>query len=147
MTIQPTTQLVLDTNVLLVSIPSRSPYHAIFQAFLAERFTLCVTTDILIKYSEIFSQRANSLVATNALEAIESAVNVNWITRYYPWGLITVDPDDNKFVDCAIAANALFIVTNDHHFNVLSTIPFPSVNTIDIDRFLAILAGDVPPIS
>jgi len=53
--------------------------------------------------------------------------------------LIEVDPDDNKFVDCAIAANALFIVTNDHHFDVLQTIPFPTVSIIRIDDFLALL--------
>ena len=35
-----------------------------------------------------------------------------------------------------IAANARCIVTEDHHFDVLKTIPFPSVNVINIDDFL-----------
>lgn len=50
--------------------------------------------------------------------------------------LIIADPDDNKFVDCAIAANARFIVTEDHHFNVLKDITFPSVAVVSIDDFL-----------
>ena len=33
----------------------------------------------------------------------------------------------NKFVDCAIVANADFIVSEDSHFNVLKSIPFPRV--------------------
>jgi len=84
--ISPETRIVLDTNILLVSIPSRSRYHAVFQAFLEEKFTLCVTTDILAEYAEILGQRANPIVATDALEAIDSATNVAWVTRYYPWG-------------------------------------------------------------
>ena len=33
-------------------------------------------------------------------------------------------------------ANARFIVTEDHHFNVLREIPFPSVDVVGIDEFL-----------
>ena len=80
------TRIVLDTNVFLVSIPSRSQYHAIFRAFLDEKFTLCVTTDILVEYAEILGQRANQLIATDALEAIDSAINVAWIQGIIPGG-------------------------------------------------------------
>ena len=34
------------------------------------------------------------------------------------------------------AANAKYIVTEDHHFNVLKTVVFPVVNVINIDEFL-----------
>lgn len=44
--------------------------------------------------------------------------------------------DDNKFVDCAIAANAQFIVTEDHHYDVLKTIDFPKVNIIKLDEMM-----------
>jgi len=46
-----------------------------------------------------------------------------------------VDPDDNKFVDCAISSNAKFIVTNDKHFNVLKNVDFPKIEVVDIDKF------------
>jgi len=32
---------------------------------------------------------------------------------------ITGDPDDDAFADCAIAENADFIITSDHHFKAL----------------------------
>lgn len=32
--------------------------------------------------------------------------NIELITPYYRFGLIQADADDNKFVDCTIAANA-----------------------------------------
>jgi predicted nucleic acid-binding protein len=49
--------------------------------------------------------------------------------------LIKTDIDDNKFVDCAIAANAHFIVTEDKHFTILEAIPFPKVNIISAEDF------------
>ena len=45
-------KVVLDTNVLLVSISQRSRLHWIFDALLKGRYSLCVTTDILLEYEE-----------------------------------------------------------------------------------------------
>jgi predicted nucleic acid-binding protein len=58
---------------------------------------------------------------------------------YYHLHLITADPDDDKFVDCAFKANAKYIVTQDHHYDVLRNIPFPKIEVVDIDEFLSIL--------
>ncbi|MEA5458763.1 putative toxin-antitoxin system toxin component, PIN family [Arcicella sp. LKC2W] len=132
-------RIVLDTNILLVSVSDRSPYHLIFKSFIEERYEICVTTEILDEYAEILSKYSSQFLATNTLEVIENAANSVLITRYFAFELIKNDPDDNKFVDCAIASNADFIVTNDGHFNVLKEIPFPQVNIISIDDFMEIL--------
>ncbi len=58
------------------------------------------------------------------------------ITPYFKFNLIEADKDDNKFVDCAIAAHAKCIVTNDHHYDVLKTIPFPKVEVINLIDFI-----------
>ena len=70
------------------------------------------------------------------VEAILRANNVFRVDAQFRFGLITADPDDNKFVDCAIVANAECVVTNDAHFEVLRTIAFPKVNVAGIDDFL-----------
>lgn len=62
--------------------------------------------------------------------------NVLHIDPHFRFGLNEADPDDNKFVDCAIAANAKYIVSQDRHFDVLKTIPFPKVDVVTIDEFL-----------
>ncbi len=67
--------------------------------------------------------------------------NVRKINNFYTWNLITVDPDDNKFVDCAISAGAEYIVTNDKHFNVLKDISFPKVEVADMAAFKQVLRG------
>ena len=60
---------------------------------------------------------------------------------HFRFRLIEQDPDDNKFVDCAIVAGADYIVSEDAHFRVLETIPFPKVNVIRLNRFMEELAG------
>ncbi len=59
----------------------------------------------------------------------------------YRFHLIQEDPDDNKFVDCAVIANAKFVVTDDLHFRVLKTYNFPKISVVGIDAFLSIVKG------
>ena len=61
------------------------------------------------------------------------------ITPYYNFNLIEEDKDDNKFVDCAIAAQAKCIVTNDHHYDILKSIPFPKVEVVGLVKFMEML--------
>ena len=58
---------------------------------------------------------------------------------YYNWNAIEADPDDNKFFDVAVAANADYLVTNDAHFNSVKNSAFPSVVIISAEEFLAII--------
>jgi predicted nucleic acid-binding protein len=62
--------------------------------------------------------------------------NVDKTQIYFRWNIIQADPDDNKFVDCAVSARVRFVVTNDNHFKELKTIDFPPVEVIDADEFL-----------
>ena len=61
--------------------------------------------------------------------------NVQIVHPFYKWNLISADPDDNKYCDCAVSGAADYIVTEDSHFNILSTIPYPQVTIIDINSF------------
>ena len=128
--------IVLDTNSLLQCISSRSKYYSVWEGFIAGRYTLCVSTEILEEYEEIISTHMSSTAAKIVIEMILRANNVKRIDAQFRFQLITTDPDDNKFVDCAIKADAKYIVSNDKHFNVLKFIPFPHVEVIDIIRFL-----------
>lgn len=117
----------------------KSAYRWIFDAFLEEKITFCVTTDILIEYEEIVGKHMGEKIANMLLQIIENAPNVELVTNYFKWRLISVDPDDNKFVDCAIASNAEFIVSNDKHFQVLQNIGFPKVSLLRVEEFRKIL--------
>lgn len=132
-------RIVLDTNCLIVSLPSRSPYHKVWEDFVNGKYTLCVSNDILTEYEEIISRKTNSVFANNVIKTILNRQNVEKIDPQYDFRLIEADPDDNKFVNCAICSNANYIVSEDSHFRVLRDIKFPSVNLLTIREFVSIL--------
>jgi putative PIN family toxin of toxin-antitoxin system len=131
-------KVVLDTNVLLVSISTKSKLHWIFKNLLEGNYILCLTTDILAEYAEIIEQQMGILASESALGVLENLPNVEFITNYYKLNLLK-DPEDNKFVDCAISSNADFIVTHDTDFNILKKIEFPKVNIVNNSEFKAVL--------
>ena len=124
-----------------MSIPRMSPYHQILLDFLAGKYLLCVSNEVVLEYEEILTRKVGSLVANNIINAILASSNTIFINPQKRYQLIKSDPDDNKFVDCAISANAKYIVSQDHHYDVIRFNPEFDFTAIDIDAFLAILKG------
>lgn len=62
---------------------------------------------------------------------------------FFKFNLIEADADDNKFVDCAITVNAEYIVSEDAHFRILATFPFPKIKVIGLDEFLYDLSEEI----
>ena len=129
---------MLDTNCLIQIVPRRSRYHAVWQSFVTGMNTLCVSNEIIEEYMEILQRLTDEMTADYIIKTILNSPFVEFVTPYFHFGLITVDVDDNKFVDCAIAANARYLVTNDRHYSVLRTIDFPKVDIISLQDFVAV---------
>lgn len=132
-------RVVLDTNVFLVSVLPKHKYWWIFQALLDGEYDLLVSNEILTEYLEKCVDKYGLDVSEETLDFLLNFPNVSLVTPSYHWQLIHSDPDDNKFVDCAVAGNVDFIVTNDKHFNVLKDIQFPHVEVLNIDEFQQVL--------
>ena len=126
-------RLVLDTNSLIQCVSRRSLYHDLWLSFIDGRNQLCVTTEILNEYVEILQRETTENFASIMLEVILNNPNTLFINIFYKFNLIISDPDDNKFIDCAIAAQAKYIVTEDHHYDVLRDLEFPKVDIIGLD--------------
>ena len=127
-------RLVLDTNSLIQCVSRRSRYHDLWLSFIDGRNQLCVTTEILNEYVEILQRETTENFASIMLEVILNNPNTLFINIFYKFNLITADPDDNKFIDCAIAAQAKYIVTEDHHYDALRDLEFPKVDIIGLDE-------------
>ncbi len=133
-------RIVLDTNCLVPVIVPGSPSNDVWQAFRKGLYTLCVSTEILLEYEEILMYLTNDREFTSlVIEAISNSPNVVKITPHYHFNLITADPDDNKFVDCAITAGAAYIVSNDKHFKELEKYDFPKVDVRTLKEFVDIV--------
>jgi putative PIN family toxin of toxin-antitoxin system len=133
--------VVLDTNVLLVSLPSHSPYRPIFEKLLDGSYTLVLSNEILTEYEEQIAKRYDAQTVKELVELFMILPNVKYVTPYFRWKLIVNDPDDDKFADAAISANVDYLVTNDKHFNILTTIEFPKVTLCKAEEFKTIVLG------
>src|SRR5665213_2904064 len=105
-------KVVLDTNVLVSALSSRSVYHWLITALLNEEFDVYITGDILLEYQEILQRKYSTTTANSFIAALQLLQTVHFTHIYYRWQLLQ-DADDNKFADCAIAANADYLITND----------------------------------
>lgn len=132
-------RLVLDTNCLIQIVSPRSKYHALWESFVCGENTLCISNEIIEEYIEIMQKLMGYSTAEYVIKTILNSRFTQVITPYYNFHLIEADKDDNKFVDCAIAAQAKCIVTNDHHYDVLKSIPFPKVEIVGLVDFMEIL--------
>ena len=128
-------KIVLDTNVLLVSVSSKSPYHWVYKALIDGQYNLYVTDEILNEYEEKIEQHWNSEAAKSVIRTLLELPNVHFKTIYYKLNLIVKDADDNKFVDCSFAAQANAIVTEDKDFNNLKEVEFPKFEVWTIKQF------------
>jgi putative PIN family toxin of toxin-antitoxin system len=135
-------KLVIDTNILVSALSSKSIHHWLIQALLNEQFQLFVTDEILLEYEEVLKSKYSETVAGNFLIALNELPNVHFVHVYFRWDLINDDPDDNKFVDCYVAAGALYLISHDSHFSILKSVAFPKINLLTIDQFSAILAKE-----
>ena len=131
-------RLVLDTNCLIQIVSPRSKYHSLWMSFVRGEYELCVSNEIVDEYLEILQKLTSVEVAEYIMKTINSPFVV-FIDPFYKFDLIQADKDDNKFVDCAIAAQARCIISNDHHYDILSTIPFPHVEVIKLTDFMEIM--------
>ncbi|MBR5395498.1 MAG: putative toxin-antitoxin system toxin component, PIN family [Bacteroidaceae bacterium] len=132
-------KIVLDTNCLVNVIMPGSFNNDIWQAFRASKYILCVTNEILFEYHEILTKRYNNLIANTILKEMIETPNLERVNPTFRFNLITADPDDNKFVDCAIVAGATYIVSNDRHFQELEHYDFPKVDVRSLSEFLNIV--------
>ncbi|MBP3762264.1 MAG: putative toxin-antitoxin system toxin component, PIN family [Bacteroidales bacterium] len=129
-------RIVLDTNCLIQVIPPRSPYHSVWVSFEKGENVLCISNEVLEEYAEILQRLIDTETAEVVVSTIINSPFVKFVTPYYRFNLIKSDPDDNKFVDCAIAAGARFLVSNDRHYDILKQTAYPKVDVLSLQEFM-----------
>lgn len=131
--------VAIDCNIFVMCLTSHSPYHLIYKSLINNEFRLVVSADILLEYEEVIQQKYSVPTANALVTLLGELENVDYIHPNFRWQLITKDPDDNKYCDCAIAGQADYIITEDRHFDVLKNVSFPSLYVWGIDRFMKFL--------
>jgi uncharacterized protein len=109
-------KIVLDTNVFISGIFFSGPPFQILRAWKNKRLQIILSQDILIEYQRVAESLTIKYPSIDILPIIELVtVHGQFVdTKNFD---ITVceDPDDNKFIECAIASNTKIIVSGDKH--------------------------------
>jgi putative PIN family toxin of toxin-antitoxin system len=139
----------IDTNVLVGMFGRTAPWLLIRQAVLDGRILWALSNEILLEYEEIFTREMSASKAMTMLEFIELVDDTRGVIRHvspdFRFKTIPADADDDKFADCAIAAHADYIITEDRHFRVLAGAGFKP-QPIAPQQFIARhLAGSAAP--
>lgn len=128
--------IVLDTNCLIHILGRNSEHHWLYQAIMEGKIKIALTTEILNEYEEILNQFFESETLGENITRL--LLNLSTTIRkevYFRWQLMENDPDDNKYVDCAVASNADYIISDDNHFKILNNIEFPKVVCVRLEKF------------
>lgn len=116
--------IVIDTNVLLPLFSAKAKLPEIAKALLNGQIKWAVSQSIMSEYEEIVTERSgiHRWEQVQRFLSLLSAVhdNVVWTAPAFQFHIVAGDPDDNKFTDCAITADADYVITSDHHFDALA---------------------------
>lgn len=123
------------------AIGRQSAFRPIFDAFLAKRYELIVSTSLLLEYEEVLTDRNGSLVGDSILAVLLTRSNVHRQRISFDFRLVEQDPDDDKFVNAYIAGQADYLVTDDRHFRIVLASKFPTVRVVSATEFLNVLAS------
>ena len=89
-----------------------------------------------MEYEEILSEKTSPSFADSIIQALLNRKNLVRVSPVWRFNIILQDPDDNKFVDCAVCGQAEYLVSNDKHFRMLRDVDFPPITLVTIQEFV-----------
>ena len=130
--------VVLDTNIIASATFWRGKPARCLEAWLLGKYEVAISHPILAEYEEVIARLAIRYPAkqpTDWLRAIQQSGHV-----FYPLPLPphTDDPDDEMFIECAVAARADYLVTGDKG-HLLSLKEAGGVPIVAVSDFLSSL--------
>jgi predicted nucleic acid-binding protein len=139
----------LDTNTVVQALAEGHPFHPILNAWVAGGFTWAVSTELLLEYEEVLTRLSGAArwrKLVRLLDLVElTGGGLLHVTPSFRFNIITIDPDDNIFTDCAVTASADFLITEDQHFGALRNAGYKP-QPITPNEFISRFVGGAPSI-
>jgi putative PIN family toxin of toxin-antitoxin system len=109
-------KIVLDTNVFVSSFFGGNP-RRIIQLWEEGSLTLCLSGAILDEYLQVVVRLGLRTGAEleEMVGVLKHAPNVLFVAEPKPVKVVADDPDDDKFIACAVESGARFVVSGDKH--------------------------------
>ena len=108
-------KVVIDTNVFVSSFFGGKPREVI-RLWMQQYLTLCLSKDILDEYLEVLARLdLDETLMAELMSFLSKGYNLVFTRKTPIVTIVEKDPDDNKFIECALALEAKFIITGDNH--------------------------------
>ena len=108
-------RLVIDTNILISSFFGGNPKEVI-DLWRRGSALLCFTQEVLEEYLRVMARLPIAPETKSRLVAIlQEKRNLELVTPSKHHAVIREDPEDDKFIDCAVEAKADYIISGDEH--------------------------------
>ncbi len=128
-------RVILDTNVFISGVFFSGPPYRILEAWRDGKLQLVASQEILEEYQRVGETLAEQFPGVN-LQPIIDLVTTNaevFPNQVLPESLCE-DPDDDKFIACALAGRCRVIVSGDRH--LLKVSGFRGLTVMSPRRFI-----------
>jgi len=107
-------RVVVDTNVFVSSFFGGNP-RKIVDLWKSSQLTLCLSRPIINEYIEVLQRLGlkNERELSELLSLFAHGFHVLFSVKTPELHLVEEDPDDDKFIECAVALKADFIISGD----------------------------------
>lgn len=127
-------RIVLDTNVFISGIFFSGPPFQILRAWKERRIQFVLSQEIVGEYQRVAESLAEKYPIANLPEIIGLFTISSEMVETEGYEIAECeDPDDNKFIECAMAGNCRIIVSGDKHLLKLSG--FRNIDVLTPRRF------------
>ena len=114
-------RLVVDTNVLVSSFLGTGPPRQILHRIRDGQDLLCLSAAVLTEYVAVLRRGGVSdALLLSFLDLLRDPERVLVVEPSVRVALIHDDPQDNMFLECAVAAQAGFIISGDRHLRKIT---------------------------
>jgi hypothetical protein len=109
-------RVVVDTNVFVSSFFGGIP-RKIIDRWKTGRILLCVSKPILDEYLSVLMRLGleNEIEAHELVGLFRRSTGILFTARTPQLRIVEKDPDDDKFIACAVALHASHIISGDKH--------------------------------
>lgn len=132
-------RVVVDTNVFLSSLlNSQGNPRKVIDLWRFERITLCFSKEILAEYFAVLGRfgMSEEPEGEELLQLFQRRYNQVFLTSVPAISAISEDPADNKFIECAVAADAGYVISGDRHLLRLKA--FKGIRILPPTEFLKV---------
>ncbi|MBN2072312.1 MAG: putative toxin-antitoxin system toxin component, PIN family [Actinobacteria bacterium] len=132
-------KVVVDTNVFISSFfnPKGNP-GKIVDLWKTGKITLCLTKEIIGEYLEVLARLglADEPELKELADLFKKRIYIYFAGKTTILDIVKNDPEDNRFLECALAVRAKYIITGDKH--LLAIRKFKDIDIVTPAEFIKI---------